>query len=725
MKYIKNTILALMLLFTALGAAAQQAAPPFFLQKNWYNRQMADVFEYLSKKKLDKAEAQRLNIVEKFEKDKEGVVGSFDDVDDLLHPVWQLSYCVLQNTREGRLGLKKPLSVGYDPWSAYTLLKTVVNDTHTVVLANTFFIEKKLPFTVESIKRDIEKNLVDTVRAAANEKDYDRLIDILFSYVDIATLKTEREQVAYRDVIVTESVAECERFMEKYNGMNTFHYSMVTMRRDSLAYVQMDTTVAACKNYLSSYPQSTYVDEVTKQLHHYAFNQLAHSSAACQDYLDQYPTSKYIPRVKELKVSYAFEETKRNGTIGAYRRFLSNYGSSDYSEGQGFTAEARSLLKTALLKKFLGRNATIGSLKQIVARKSEVGVDIPEIERYYHNLLYQPTSAFMNGHAGLTGEVVVVTMSSNSESRQTMNYNEQGLLTHEENDRNGSCYSYFYTFEDEHGYVLSSKTDEKNRSVNYTAKYNADGSLLELAASDGSKIRYSYNGNNLDRVTYLQGSATERVDVYGYNNVIEKSERQGQLLVYESNGRGDIVAMSKKRGNSVMAKTTYEYEYSENGRPWTAMTQYNDGRFLLSKTQHYQWREETDNILDDGADVRLLQPAHSTSSRTQQTFNDVFDVVDQMPQFPGGDGAMMEYLSRSIMYPEVAADNGIQGRVVCTFVVERDGSISDVRVTKSIDPSLDKEAIRVLEGMPQWKPGMQNGAPVRVKYTVPVTFRLQ
>lgn len=103
----------------------------------------------------------------------------------------------------------------------------------------------------------------------------------------------------------------------------------------------------------------------------------------------------------------------------------------------------------------------------------------------------------------------------------------------------------------------------------------------------------------------------------------------------------------------------------------------------------------------------------------------VFEVVEQMPQFPGGDAALMQFLSSHIKYPVVAEENGIQGRVVCTFVVEKNGSITDVKVVKSVDPSLDKEAQRVIKSMPNWIPGKQNGSAVRVKYTVPVTFRLQ
>lgn len=103
----------------------------------------------------------------------------------------------------------------------------------------------------------------------------------------------------------------------------------------------------------------------------------------------------------------------------------------------------------------------------------------------------------------------------------------------------------------------------------------------------------------------------------------------------------------------------------------------------------------------------------------------VFDVVEVMPSFPGGQGALFEWLSKNIKYPVVAEENGVQGRVIVTFVVERNGSITDVQVVKSVDPSLDKEAVRVVKAMPHWIPGKQNGSAVRVKFTVPVTFRLQ
>ena len=129
---------------------------------------------------------------------------------------------------------------------------------------------------------------------------------------------------------------------------------------------------------------------------------------------------------------------------------------------------------------------------------------------------------------------------------------------------------------------------------------------------------------------------------------------------------------------------------------------------------------------DESGEVLKAKEALVTEPvKPKEEENKVFDVVEQMPSFPGGMAALMAYLQKSIKYPPVAEENGIQGRVVCTFVVERDGSVTDVKVAKSVDPSLDKEAVRVVSAMPKWIPGKQNGRSVRVKYTLPVTFRLQ
>ena len=128
---------------------------------------------------------------------------------------------------------------------------------------------------------------------------------------------------------------------------------------------------------------------------------------------------------------------------------------------------------------------------------------------------------------------------------------------------------------------------------------------------------------------------------------------------------------------------------------------------------------------DANGEVLKLKEAVAQPEPKPEVENKVFDVVEQMPSFPGGNSALMEYLQQNVKYPVVAQENGVQGRVVVSFVVEKDGSITDVKVVRSVDPSLDKEATRVVKSMPNWIPGKQNGAAVRVKYNVPVSFRLQ
>lgn len=113
------------------------------------------------------------------------------------------------------------------------------------------------------------------------------------------------------------------------------------------------------------------------------------------------------------------------------------------------------------------------------------------------------------------------------------------------------------------------------------------------------------------------------------------------------------------------------------------------------------------------------------TSTAQTKKNDmVFDVVEVMPQYPGGQIAMLKYIMENMKYPKQAMKEGIQGRVAVRFIVEKDGSISDVKPILSVHPLLNKEAVRVVKSMPKWTPGKQNGKPVRVRFNLPIMFKL-
>ena len=138
---------------------------------------------------------------------------------------------------------------------------------------------------------------------------------------------------------------------------------------------------------------------------------------------------------------------------------------------------------------------------------------------------------------------------------------------------------------------------------------------------------------------------------------------------------------------------------------------------------------ETETIeinTEDDKDVEVVIAPPVEAPVEEEEEEVIFVVVESMPEFPGGAQAMMRYIAENIKYPVIAQENGIQGRVICQFVVEKDGKVSDIQVVRSSgESSLDKEAQRVIGSMPRWKPGKQRGKPVRVKYTLPVNFRLQ
>lgn len=134
--------------------------------------------------------------------------------------------------------------------------------------------------------------------------------------------------------------------------------------------------------------------------------------------------------------------------------------------------------------------------------------------------------------------------------------------------------------------------------------------------------------------------------------------------------------------------------------------------------------ETMDFSAEDDASQRVVVQAPVAAPVEEEEEQQIFVVVEKMPEFPGGEEAMRRYLARNIRYPLIAQENGIQGRVICQFVVNADGKIVDVQVVRGVEASLDAEAVRVIQSMPSWTPGKQGGKSVRVKYTLPIRFKL-
>ena len=177
----------------------------------------------------------------------------------------------------------------------------------------------------------------------------------------------------------------------------------------------------------------------------------------------------------------------------------------------------------------------------------------------------------------------------------------------------------------------------------------------------------------------------------------------------------------------------------ETGKPVKSAETDKDGKFVLDNpvvgslvtftvVNYSKGIRITKDMVAKGDVVKVAFEANRSGKKEPEGTpdpNKAYDVVDEMPQFPGGPYALFEFISKNIQYPKEAEDANLQGRVIVSFVVEKDGSVSNAKVVRPIDPLLDAEALRVVNSMPKWIPGKQNGEAIRIKYTVPVTFRLE
>ena len=257
-------------------------------------------------------------------------------------------------------------------------------------------------------------------------------------------------------------------------------------------------------------------------------------------------------------------------------------------------------------------------------------------------------------------------------------------------------------------------------------EYEADGEVLS-------------QGINARQYQYLLITKAASIGGYSLANGISHStlkNRINMMLHKKSNPTRllklialiPIVAVAL----AVNAETVTDYVYGEpetlqpvkKGKANATIKTGMNSAITVVAADAEQDAEQADNNTNKVNDI--VKDKEGDDPDLQKNDNDkAYDVVEEMPQYPGGVGKLMEYVSMNVRYPKEAESKSIQGRVIITFVVEKDGSITDAEVIKSVDPALDAEALRVVKAMPKWTPGKQEGKPIRVKYTMPITFALQ
>lgn len=227
--------------------------------------------------------------------------------------------------------------------------------------------------------------------------------------------------------------------------------------------------------------------------------------------------------------------------------------------------------------------------------------------------------------------------------------------------------------------------------------------LIKTIQDSNSKVSGEATMSTID-----QGTEEEEVEV----------EKEEEIIYEQPKEEVEQVASSEKFTEPVIKK-------DDQVREDNTLRQQED----LSQSEtaigalDVKGNNEDAEVLQIKEEVKKEEP--KVEEKPKEEENKIFEFVEQQASFPGGPGAMNQWLAQNIRYPAAAQENNIQGRVTVQFVVELNGSISNVVVVRGVDPNLDKEAVRVVKSMPKWTPGMQNGRAVRSKFTLPVNFKLQ
>ena len=233
------------------------------------------------------------------------------------------------------------------------------------------------------------------------------------------------------------------------------------------------------------------------------------------------------------------------------------------------------------------------------------------------------------------------------------------------------------------------------REVRQNLEYLADQSVL---AGGHDRRTYQYH---LLGLAYHKAAAT----IYNNFNVLPLKKRIRMMNKQKSKSIGQLKYLLFIPVAALLAAAC-----AGNSEPKTAIVMDKDG---------------TREVVIDEQTVEQMEEMAAKQDKVAKGNSEVYDMVEQAPQFPGGPQALMKWLGENVRYPVAAQEAGVQGRVICQFVIQADGTIGETKIMRGVSPELDAEALRIVKAMPAWTPGMQDGQAVNVRYTLPVTFRLQ
>lgn len=310
------------------------------------------------------------------------------------------------------------------------------------------------------------------------------------------------------------------------------------------------------------------------------------------------------------------------------------------------------------------------------------------------------------------------------------------------------------TFVSEYSYLPNKKIKEINRLTKegrlYTKtiyRYTASGTQISTYNGNGNSISEKFVSANGRKV--IENLEVTELDANGrkiksYSKYAARNGHWNTMATYQYNSHGDLASATTTgnvMGNPIKGLRTYKYAYDLHGN-WIVRQEFSGTKMLnwterkimyaqspldcasmlkavydKKKEKKTKWMEQEQLRRDSTKKAKAVEDSI-------EQVNTVYLIVEQMPSYPGGQGALMKYISDNLQYPSDARESHVEGLVFVQFTVRKDGSITDAKVIRSVEQSLDEEALRIIRSMPKWIPGKQNGKPVSCKYQVPVEFRL-
>lgn len=315
----------------------------------------------------------------------------------------------------------------------------------------------------------------------------------------------------------------------------------------------------------------------------------------------------------------------------------------------------------------------------------------------------------------------------------------QATYTYRDNPEGGRIYEgkFSYTYlafringnykNDKKDGLWSYKTDKGELKVHYTegmlnGSYQFEGVAPTLYARLSASL--TLKNNKLVGAVKASGFISPRWDMGSLTGQFDENGYADGIWIYDTTPYEGIKIYRATYKNGYLLKSSVEDTTTGDISSKSVDFAFLARSIVINMKENLEYLIDRGWIAFESYEITKQGTPPAENETPESESDKILEVAEVMPQFPGGQSELMAYLAKNIKYPATAQENGTQGRVIVEFVVKSDGSISDVQVARSVDPALDQEAIRLIEAMPKWIPGRQNGQNVNVKYTLPILFKL-